>query len=52
MPEQNRLSMADRGDLPTVGYCAREGLRYLAYMPDADLSARNRHFVGLKASDS
>jgi diketogulonate reductase-like aldo/keto reductase len=25
--------MADRGDLPTVEYCAREGLRYLAYMP-------------------
>jgi aryl-alcohol dehydrogenase-like predicted oxidoreductase len=30
---QNRLSIADRQDLPTVAYCAREGLRYLAYMP-------------------
>jgi aryl-alcohol dehydrogenase-like predicted oxidoreductase len=30
---QNRLSFADRDDLPTVEYCTREGIGYLAYMP-------------------
>jgi aryl-alcohol dehydrogenase-like predicted oxidoreductase len=30
---QNRLSMADRSDLPTVLHCAGVGLRYLAYLP-------------------
>ena len=30
---QNRLSFAVRDDLPTLEYCTREGIRYLAYMP-------------------
>jgi aryl-alcohol dehydrogenase-like predicted oxidoreductase len=30
---QNRLSFAVRDDLPTVEYCTREGIGYLAYMP-------------------
>jgi aryl-alcohol dehydrogenase-like predicted oxidoreductase len=30
---QNQLSMAVRGDLPTVAHCAEVGLRYLAYLP-------------------
>jgi aryl-alcohol dehydrogenase-like predicted oxidoreductase len=36
---QNRLSLADRDDLPTVAYCASIGLRYLAYLP---LGGRDR----------
>jgi aryl-alcohol dehydrogenase-like predicted oxidoreductase len=30
---QNRLSIGERADLPTVEYCARHGIAYLAYMP-------------------
>ena len=30
---QNQLSFAVRDDLPMVGYCTREGIGYLAYMP-------------------
>jgi aryl-alcohol dehydrogenase-like predicted oxidoreductase len=30
---QNRLSFAVRNDRPTVDYCTREGIGYLAYMP-------------------
>ena len=30
---QNRLSVADRADLPTAGYCGQHGIAYLAYMP-------------------
>jgi pyridoxine 4-dehydrogenase len=30
---QNQLSFAVRDDLPTVEYCTREGIAYLAYMP-------------------
>ncbi|MEV6846758.1 aldo/keto reductase [Actinoplanes sp. NPDC051411] len=37
---QNRLSLGDRDDLPTVEYCGREGLDYLAYMPLGGADAR------------
>jgi diketogulonate reductase-like aldo/keto reductase len=30
---QNRLSLAERDDLPTVAYCEEAALRYLAYQP-------------------
>ncbi|WP_248294809.1 aldo/keto reductase [Actinoplanes sp. TBRC 11911] len=37
---QNRLSLADRADLPTVAYCAATGLRYLACLPLGGPAAR------------
>jgi aryl-alcohol dehydrogenase-like predicted oxidoreductase len=36
---QNRLSYADRDDLPTAAYCGRNGIAYLAYMPLGGSSA-------------